>query len=90
MPEGKIISYSPGEYPELDNLPEGTKVSFNGQATIVKTQGTEEGGEGEGSLGLQIDSIELDPEGEADRTLKDMTQNDSNSYASNEDKGGGF
>lgn len=73
MPQGQILPYQPGEYPELDNLPEGTKVSFDGEATIVKTDGTQEGGEGEGSMGLQIDNINLNPEGDATRELKRMT-----------------
>jgi hypothetical protein len=89
MPVGKIIPFSPGEYPELNDLPEGTKVSFDGEATIVKTEGSEEGGEGEGSMGLQIDNIDLNPEGEADRNLKQMTQNDySNKSGATEMKGG--
>lgn len=62
MPDGKIIPTQPGEYPDLDNLEMGTKVNFNGQATLVEG-------------GLQIDSIELDPEGEATRELKKMTGN---------------
>lgn len=89
MPQGQILPYSPGTYPELDNLPEGTKVSFDGEATIVKTEGTAEGGEGEGTMGLQIDNIDLNPEGEATRELKKMTTNDSGAYAgANENKQG--
>ena len=63
MPEGKIIPVAEGEYPELQNLPEGSKVSFEGQATLVEG-------------GLQIDSIDLQVENEATRELKMMTKND--------------
>jgi hypothetical protein len=88
MPKEQILPYSYGMYPELDNLPEGTKVSFNGEATIVKTEGTEEGGEG--SMGLQIDSIELDAEGEATRELGRMTKNDSSPYVGSGESKRGF
>ena len=76
MPEGKIIPYEQGEYPELDNLPEGSKVKFEGEATLVEG-------------GLQIDNIDLETENEATRSLKDMTKNDS-MYSAKETKGSGF
>lgn len=90
MPTGKVIPFQPDEYPELRDLPEGTKVSFDGEATIIKMENdNEENQEGEGSMGLQIDNIDLNPEGEATRELKKMTTNDSGAYAgANENKSG--
>lgn len=74
MPNGKIIPYQPNEYPELDNLKEGAMVDFQGTAKIVKTGGTEEGGEGEGSMGLEIMGIDLTPsDNEATTELNRMT-----------------
>ncbi len=76
MPNGKMISFQPGEYPDLDGLPEGTMVKFEGEGRLT-------------SGGMEIVSFETEAENEATRELKSMTKNDS--YAvSKEQKGGGF
>lgn len=61
MPEGKVISYMEGEYPELDGLKEGSQVKFEGVGTT-------------GLDGLTITSIQFETEGLADRELKTMTK----------------
>jgi len=59
MPEGKLIPVQPGEYPELDNLPEGSKVKFEGEAELTKD-------------GLLIKSIDLQTDNDATRELSKM------------------
>jgi len=75
MPQGKLIPVEPGEYSELDGLPEGTKVNFEGTATLTKD-------------GLQIDSMNLDPEGDATRELNKMTGNEYQGGGSQGEQGG--
>lgn len=60
MPEGKIIQFSPDEYPELGPMM-GREVRFEGMG-IVTPQG------------LKIQSIDFDLENAADKELKTMTQ----------------
>lgn len=62
MPQGKMIQFEAGEYPQLDGLEVGAKVKFSGIGTI------QEGG-------MAIDSIDVEAEGMADRELKTMTKN---------------
>ncbi len=63
MPEGKVIEFQEGEYPELDGLEVGSSVKFEGQATI------EDMGEGKG---LVISSMEFETVGMADRERRSM------------------
>jgi hypothetical protein len=64
MPEDKVIPYGPEEYPKLEGLAVGSKVSFSGEATIEDL-----GGE---SRGLKILTIDLQTENRADREMRDM------------------
>lgn len=66
MPEGKSISVAPGEYPQLDGLPTGSKVKLSIEATL-------QGEEGEG-LSLVFDKVEIETDGQADLQLKQMTR----------------
>ncbi len=68
MPEGKIIPVAPGEYPQLDGIDPGTKVSFSGEATLEDT--------GDGQMGLRIDSIDMETEGPAEREFQKMKGGD--------------
>lgn len=86
---GKILPYSPGDFPELDNLSEGTACEFSGKGKIVKTQGTSEGGENEGNMGIEIDQIDFQPENDATRELKQMTGGNQK-YQPGAPLGGGF
>lgn len=63
MPDGKVIPATAEEYPELQDLPEGSKVKFDGEGTFTKE-------------GIVIDSINLDTEDDATNELKKMTGNE--------------
>ena len=67
MPENKIIPYGESEYPELEGLPDGSKVKFSGEAMIESM-----GGE---NKGLRITSIDLQTENKADKDLRMMNSN---------------
>ena len=73
MPEGKIIEFAPGEYPQLDGLEVGSQVKFSGTGTID-------------DAGLLVTSMEFQTEGAADREFKQMRKqsglksNDSPAY----------
>lgn len=77
MPEGKVISYMEGEYPELDGLKEGTQVKFEGVGTT-------------GPNGLTILSIEFEKEGIADQELKTMTKQENYGSGDKSIEGGEF
>ncbi len=64
MPEGKEIEFADGEYPELDGLQPGSEVKFTGSATIED--------HGNGQKGLMIKSMEFETEGPADREMRNM------------------
>lgn len=69
MPDGKIISVQPGEYPEIDGLKEGSMVKFEGEAQLVKG-------------GLQITNIQMEPsDNDATQEINRMTGNDSTTPA---------
>ena len=85
MPEGKKIEYDEGEYAELDDLPEGTEVSFSGKAKIVGDGGRSfvnlddenkryAGKKMKGKRALEIVEMDLQPEDEATRELGKMTK----------------
>jgi hypothetical protein len=58
----KMISTKPGEYPELDGLPMGASVHFEGDAELVEG-------------GLRISSIQMEPsDNEATREVNRMTK----------------
>jgi hypothetical protein len=83
MPEGKVIEFASGEYPELDGLEIGSSVKFQGEATIQDL--------GEGALGLQIGSMTFETEGLADREMKRMKgEEKSAAYAGAEGDGDDF
>lgn len=66
MPEGKSISVEPGEYPELEGLEDGAKVTMNVMATYNASP--------EGGATLTFDNVEISTEGSADRQLKQMSK----------------
>ncbi len=72
MPEGKSISFAAGEYPELDGLPDGSKVKLNIMGTVSNS--AEEGAEGQGGGTITFDNVEIETEGMADRELSSMTK----------------
>lgn len=69
MPEGKQIQVSAGEYPELEGLEDGAKVTLDVMATFNASD--------DGGGTLTFDNVEISTEGAADRQLKQMTKQDS-------------
>ena len=67
MPEGKVIEYAQGEYPELDGIEVGSPVKFNGEATVEDL--------GEGRMGLRIGSMTLETESPATKEFGQMRNN---------------
>ena len=62
MPVNQVLKAEPGQYPELDNLEPGSKISFSGEGTLVEG-------------GIQIDSIEMESsDNEATRELNRMVK----------------
>lgn len=80
MPEGKSITVSKGEYPELEGM-NGKMVTFSGEASV-----TEEGD----NVILEFSSFNMDTENQADKALREMTGKDQRKDAYREPKGGRF
>lgn len=60
-----IIPYNEQDFPNLQGLKEGSKVSFDGEATLVNTNG---------GMGLKISNINCEPsDNEATSELNRMT-----------------
>jgi hypothetical protein len=81
MPEGKVIEFQEGEYPELDGIEVGASVKLSGQATIVDV--------GEGVKGLEISSMNFETEGMADKEMRAMRGGDKASASESYSKGAG-
>ena len=82
MPEGKSISFTAGEYPELDGLPAGSKVRLD----VMGTVDIDESGNGT----ITFDSVGIEAEGMADRHLKEMTASSSPAYSASKGAGDDF
>lgn len=70
MPENKVISFGVNEYPQISGLKTGEKVKFSGEASLTINE--------DGSGSMTFESFEVEAENSADRTLKEMTSQDSN------------
>jgi hypothetical protein len=62
--QGKTIPFSQGEYPDLDGLEDGAQVKLSGTAIV-------RGGQ-DGQMSLEIQSMDFETEGMADREYKQM------------------